>query len=121
EIYVKQKRYEEAFPIVKAAYDSSKTVSGSLNASYARVLMAMGNDQEAFNVIDEAVKAGQANQSMKDDLKTLYTKVKGSNAGFEEYMVSVNKQLVEKTRKELAKQIINLPAANFTLKDVDGN
>lgn len=121
EIYVEQKRYADALPLVKEAHDSSKTVSGSVNASYARVLMAMGKDQEAFDIIDEAVKAGQANQSMKDDLKKLYVKVKGSNAGYDEYMASVNKQLVEKIRKDLAKQAINLPAANFTLKDVNGN
>lgn len=121
EIYVQQKKYTEALPLVKEAHDSSKTVNGSINASYARVLMAMGKDQEAFSIIDEAVKAGQATQSMKDDLKTLYAKVKGSNAGYEEYLASVNKLLAEKIRKDLAKQIINIPAADFTLEDVDGN
>jgi peroxiredoxin len=121
EIYVQQKRYADALPLVKEAYDSSKTVNGSLNATYAKVLMAMGKDQQAFDVIDEAVKAGQANQAMKDDLKKLYAKVKGSNSGFDEYMVAVNKQLAEKIRKDLAKQMINQPAPAFTLKDVDGN
>ncbi|HWJ89731.1 MAG TPA: redoxin domain-containing protein [Flavisolibacter sp.] len=121
EIYVEQKRYAEALPLVKAAHDSLKAVNGSVNASYAKVLMAMGSDQQAFDIIDEAVKAGQANQSMKDDLKKLYAKVKGTNAGFDEYMVDVNKQLAVKIRADLAKQIMNLPATNFTLKDVDGN
>jgi len=121
EIYVEQKRYAEALPLVKEAHDSSKTVNGSINASYAKVLMALGKEEQAFNVIDEAVKAGQANQAMKDDLKKLYAKVKGSTSGYDEYMVSVNQQLAEKIRKDLAKQIINQPAPNFTLKDVDGN
>jgi peroxiredoxin len=58
---------------------------------------------------------------MKDDLKKLYAKVKGSNSGFDEYIVAVNKQLAEKIRKDLAKQMINQPAPAFTLKDVDGN
>jgi thiol-disulfide isomerase/thioredoxin len=57
---------------------------------------------------------------MKDDLKTLYVKVKGSSAGYEEYLASLNKILAEKMRKDVAKQIINKPAAMFTLKDVDG-
>jgi peroxiredoxin len=83
--------------------------------------MAMGKDDDAFNIIDEAVKAGQATPSMKDDLKTLYAKVKGSNAGFDEYMATVNKLLVEKIKKDLAKQIVSMPAPGFTLKDVDGN
>lgn len=121
EIYVELKRFEEALPIVKEAHDSSKSVSGSVNASYAKVLLSMGQEKEAFEIIDEAVKAGQANESMKSDLKSLYAKVKGSNDGFEEYMKAVNVQLVEKIRKEMAKQMINLPAVPFSLKDVDGN
>ncbi|MGV3528101.1 MAG: redoxin domain-containing protein [Flavisolibacter sp.] len=120
EIYVKQKRYTEALPLVKEAHDSSKTINGSVNASYASVLMAMGKDQQAFDIIDEAVKAGQANQPMKEDLKTLYIKVHGSNAGFAEYMVRVNQQLAEKIRKDLVKDMINQPAPLFVLKDVDG-
>ena len=120
EIYVKQKKYAEALPLVKEAHDSSKTVNGSVNASYAKVLMAMGRDREAFDIVDEAVRAGQANQAMKDDLKTLYAKVHGINTGFAEYMVRVNQQLAEKIRKDLAKEMVNQPAPEFVLKDVDG-
>ena len=121
EILIRQERYAEALKYIKEAHDSSKTIRGYVNASYAKILMKLGKDKEAFDMIDEAVKAGQATQEMKDDLKTLYVKVKGSNAGYDEYMASVNKLLAEKIRKEVAKQIINIPAADFTLKDVDGN
>lgn len=121
EIYVVQKRYKEAFPMVKEAHDSAKTVRGSLNAAYAKVLMGLGKDQEAFDIIDEAIKAGQASQSLKENLKILYPKVKGSLAGYDEYMEVLNRQLLEKIRKDMARQIISLPAANFTMKDVDGN
>jgi len=121
ELLTEQKKYEEALPYIKAAHDSAKSVRGNVNATYAKLLMALGKDQQAFDVIDEAVKAGQATQEMKDQLKTLYVKVKGSDAGYNEYIASVNKSLAEKIRKDMAKQMITLPAANFTLKDVDGN
>ena len=121
EILIKQERYAEALKFIKEAHDSSKTVRGYVNASYAKILMKLGRDKEAFDMIDEAVKAGQATQDMKNDLKTLYAKVKVSNAGYDEYLASVNKILAEKIRKDVAKQIISLPAADFTLWDVDGN
>jgi peroxiredoxin len=121
DILYKQKKYAEALKYIKEAYDSSKTVRAGLNSTYAKILMALGKDQQAFDKINEAVKEGQANEGMKENLKTLYVKVKGSNAGYEEYMVSLNKILAEKIKKEIAKQIINLPAPMFTLKDVDGN
>lgn len=120
-IYLEQKKYSEAYKYVKEAHDSSKTVDASINANYAKILIQLGKNREAFDIIDEAIKAGMANQSMKDDLKILYVKVKGSNTGYEEYLASVNKILAEKIRKDLAKQIISQPAPAFTLKDVDGN
>lgn len=119
-IYVEQKKYEAALPLLREAHDSAKTVNGFTNSDYATVLVKLGKNRQAFDLIDEAVKGGQATPEMKNDLKTLYAKVKGSNAGYDEYISSVNKLLAEKIRKDLAKQITNVPAANFTLKDVDG-
>lgn len=120
-IYLEQKEYALAHQYLKEAHDSSKNVRGPLNEIYAKVLMALGKEQEAFDIIDEAVKAGQATNAMKDDLKPLYVKVKGSNEGYEEYLVMVNQILVEKIRKDLARQIIKKTAPPFTLKDVNGN
>ena len=121
EILMEQKKYAEALPYLRQAHDSSKTVRSNVNSNYAKVLVSLGKDQEAYNIIDEAVKAGQATAEMKEMLKSLYVKVKGSTAGYDEYMTSVNKLVAEKIRKDLEKQIIKLPAPMFTLKDVNGN
>lgn len=120
-IYLQQKKYDLAYQYIKEAHDSCKEVRGPINEAYAKVLMTMGKNQEAFDIIDESVKAGQATPAMKEDLKSLYVKVKGSEAGYQEYLTGVNKILVDKIRKDLAKQIIKKPAPTFVLKDVDGN
>jgi peroxiredoxin/tetratricopeptide (TPR) repeat protein len=121
DILYKQKKYIDALKYVKEAHDSSKTVRAGVNSTYANVLIALGKNNEAFEMINEAVKEGQATREMKETLKTLYVKVKGSNEGYDEYMTSLNKILAEKMRKEVERQIISKPAAMFTLKDVDGN
>lgn len=121
EILIQQKKYAEALPYIREAHDSSKTLRGYVNSNYAQVLMALGKEKEAYAVIDEAVKEGQATEEMKGLLKTLYVKVKGSNAGYNEYLAGLNKLLAEKIRKDLTKQILKMPAPLFTLKDVDGN
>lgn len=121
DILYKQKKYTEALRYVKEAHDSSKTVRAGVNATYANVLIALGKDNEAFELINEAVKEGQATREMKVTLQTLYATVKGSNEGYDEYITSLNKLLAEKMKKEVARQIISKPAAMFTLKDVDGN
>jgi peroxiredoxin len=121
DILLKEKKYSEALKYVREAHDSSKTVRGNVNSTYAKVLMALGKNQEAFDKINEAVKEGQATAEMKESLKTLYAKVKGTNEGYEDYMASLNKILAEKTRKEMARQMVKMTAPEFTLKDVDGN
>lgn len=120
-ILFEQKKYDEALKYMKEAHDSAKEVRANINSTYANILMALGKDNEAFEMINEAVKAGQANGAMKETLKTLYVKVKGSEAGYEDYMLSLNKILIEKIRRDVAKQMINKPAPLFTLKDMDGN
>lgn len=120
DILYEQKKYTEALKYVREAHDSSKTVRGNVNSTYANVLIALEKNNDGFEMINEAIKEGQATPEMKENLKSLYVKVKGSNEGYDEYMASLNKILIEKMRKEVAKQLISKPAAMFTLKDVDG-
>jgi thiol-disulfide isomerase/thioredoxin len=120
-IYFTHKRYKEALKYIREAYANSKTISGLLYTTYAQVLDAVGKDEEAFDIIDEAVKAGQTSPEMEQILQSVWVKVKGTNAGYEEYLGSSHKILVEKIRKDVAKQMINVPAADFTLTDVNGH
>ena len=118
---MKLKNYDEALPYAKEMYDSSKTIDGQISETYALALMGVKQDQRAFEIIDQAVQAGAGTQEMKNALKLLYPKIKGSSEGYDAYIANINKLLAEKIRKDVAKQIINLPAPNFVLKDVDGN
>lgn len=120
DISYKEKKYDEALKYIKAAHDSSDRMRANVNATYANILTALNRDREAFDLLNETVAAGLVNAAMKENLQKLYIKVKGSAAGYEEYMAELNKKIVEKVRKDLAKQIINVPAPAFTLTDVDG-
>ena len=121
QIYFEQKKYAEALKHIKLAHDSSKSVKAYINSTYADVLIALKKDKEAFDIINEAITAGQASTNIRDRFKQLYVKVKGSNEGYDEYMTTVNKILAENIRKDLQRRILNKPAASFTLKDADGN
>jgi thiol-disulfide isomerase/thioredoxin len=121
QVLSQQKKYEEALVYIDKAYKTTRPVRGSINSSYAKLLSEMGRYAEAFDKIDEAVKAGQATDDMIRSLKELYVKKHGSEAGYDEYMASAKKQLVEKILRELPKQMINTPSPAFTLKDLEGN
>ncbi len=121
QILYKQKKYKEALPYVETAYKANKEPKVYVNTNYAQILVALGRNKEAFDKIDELVKTGQTNAEMLVKLKGLYVKKHGSDKGYDEYLATANKQMADKIIKELPRQMINIPAKGFTLKDVDGN
>jgi thiol-disulfide isomerase/thioredoxin len=120
-ILYKLKDYNAALAAIQTAYENSPKKSGSIIAMYAKILMALNRNEEAFAKIDDAVKAGQASKEMKDDLKTLYVKVKGSENGYDEYLAGLNKVLAEKFLQDLPRTMLKTAAPAFALKDLDGN
>ncbi|WP_346319311.1 TlpA disulfide reductase family protein [Chitinophaga sp. YIM B06452] len=120
EISYKEKKYDQALKYITEARDSSDRMRPNINFAYANILAALGRNSEAFNVLDETVQAGFVSAPIKKSLQELYVKVKGSSAGYDEYMAALNKKIAEKVRADLAKQIINTPAPTFTLSDVNG-
>ena len=99
-----QKKYPEALNAIDKAHKLFRTPLGSVNAIYADVLMRLGRDKDAFDKLDEAIKAGQATPEMKKNLKGLYVKAKGSDADYAGYEQMVKKMLSEKLKAELAKK-----------------
>ncbi|MET1056697.1 MAG: redoxin domain-containing protein [Pedobacter sp.] len=116
-----QKKYNEALKYIELAIKSSPQPRADFNYRYAQILVALNRNQEAFDRMDAAVKSGKATQEMSDLFKVLYVKVKGSNTGLDTYQADIRKGIVEGIQKRLVKEIVNEPAAGFTLTDLQGN
>jgi len=119
-LYRKQENSKAALPVLKQLYERPEYADEEVYQTYALMLMQLGKTEESFVVLDKAARLGLANPLMKNDLKTLYKKLKGSDTGYDEYLASVNKAMVEKIREDVAKSMVKTPAVNFSLKDVDG-
>lgn len=119
-LYIKKENYLDALPVLKQLYERPEYADAEAYEVYASVLRQSGRNDESFTVLDKAAKLGLATEFMKNDLKMLFKKLKGSDAGYDEYLVTINKAMVENIRNEVAKTMINTPAANFSLKNVDG-
>ncbi|WP_307532546.1 TlpA disulfide reductase family protein [Pedobacter sp. W3I1] len=119
-ILFERKKYTEALKYSEMAYKSSTALNPQLNYRYAQILMGLNRNQEAYEKLEEVVKAGKANTAMADDFKKLYVKVKGSDAGFDEFAAAIRKSYLETLSKKLTKDMVKEPAANFTLTDLDG-
>ena len=116
----KEGKSSEALPYMKKVYDLTSTEVNSIE-HYSQILAGVGQYAEAISVIEKGFRDGQSSQVTKDELKKDYIKVKGSVAGFEQYLASLEAIAKAKALADLAKTMINQPAPAFTLKDLDGN
>ncbi|MNR03168.1 Thiol-disulfide oxidoreductase ResA [compost metagenome] len=102
------------------AYKKSTSLSPGLNYRYAQILMGLNKNQEAYDKLEEVVKAGKATPEMAADFKKLYVKVKGNESGFDAYAAAIRKAYLENLSKQLTKDMVKEPAAGFTLTDLNG-
>lgn len=115
-----RKKYAEALRYSELAYKKSTSLSPGLNYRYAQILMGLNRNQEAYDKLEEVVKAGKASPEMAVDFKKLYVKVKGSENGFDAYAAAIRKAYLENLDKQLTKDMVNDQAPAFTLTDLNG-
>ena len=116
-----QKKYEEALQYADLANKNPKTASAITNFQYAKILMALNRNQEAYDKLESAVKSGKANEEMIAAFKSLYIKLKGSESGFNQYAAEIRKGINANLLLKLNREMIKTQAAGFSLKDLDGN
>ncbi|TDQ11158.1 redoxin domain-containing protein [Pedobacter metabolipauper] len=121
DVLFRQGKYEEALKFIKIAHAAFPETKGSVNAIYAQTLVKLNRYPEAFTLIDEAVKRGQATTAIKGLMKEVYVKAKGSESGYAAYEADVKKLFAEQTKAQLAKQMFKETAPTFSLKDLDGH
>jgi thiol-disulfide isomerase/thioredoxin len=119
-ILLKQNKPKEALSYEQPIYERSKGNDAEVNEHYASILKATGEEQKVKQVIETAIKNGKSSESMNADLKAIYTKTKGSDAGYDQYFASLKNAAAIAARTALAKEMINKPAPLFTLKDTSG-
>jgi len=120
DILYEEKKYDMGLEVIDGVYKSNKEVDPRTNYVYAKLLMAEHRDREAYVRMDELMRTGKAEPEVRKEFKALYIKVKGSDAGYDEYLASIRKAVLENLRHKLAREIMDKPAPLFTLTDLDG-
>lgn len=108
----------QALPYLKIAVEDSH---GDLDKKviYAGVLMKLENYQEAFPLLDKLVKDGKGNAETKQALALAFSKINQGKDG-SAYIAGIEKEVNAQIADEYLKQIINEPAPEFTVNDVNG-
>lgn len=117
-ILYQQGKYKEALNYQEPVYENRH--NAEINYHYALILKALGKEQKAKEVLEAAIKNGTSSEVIEADLKAYYTKAKGSATGYDAYFASLKSVSDAAAKAKLIKEMINLPAPLFTLKDTSG-
>jgi len=88
---------------------------------YCNALVLAGEYQKALDTISKFIEEGNGSSSLKDNLKKAYTEVNGSEEGYNSYLNKFVSASDADMLDELKGKMINDPAPNFTLTDLEGN
>ena len=102
----------------EAAITINKGADADLNNTYSLLAEKALPKKQYVKDIEQFVKDGKSTSEMKDILKR--AKGLNSDASFEDYYTSLQKEAYMKMVEDLRKTILNTNAASFALLDLDG-
>lgn len=115
-------KHEEALAKFESAYSvyEPTMVGRGDNELYLQCLAANQKFDKAKSIIEELVKKGLASDDMIVLLKEIYVKNNGNEKGYDEYVADLQSISNTKLVSKLKKEMINEPAPQFTLTDLNG-
>ena len=112
--------YEKAYAIEKAAMEGFKRKDASMNEAYAALTEKTKGAKAAQAELEGFMQEGKYTPAMKTQLQRLYVANGGTEAQWTSYLSNLEEAAYIKLKAEIAKQMINIPAPKFALKDLDG-
>ena len=113
--------YEKAYAVEKKAVEHFKRKNAGINETYAFLAEKVLGPKDARAELEKFLEEGTYTPAMKEQLKTLYLAANNTEAQWTAYVNGLEEAAYNKLKAEVAKKIINLPAPQFSLKDVNGN
>lgn len=97
--------------------------NASLNTRFAELLVGVpgADPAAALSEMEAFIVSGNATAGLRDPLRRAYAAKQGSEAGFDAYLSGLEERASARLRAELKAQLVDFPAADFDLEDLDGN
>ena len=120
-VYEEAGEPEEALKFIEEAYIYDDLVV-EIKILYAKLLVELNKDADiALATTVGLIKDSKVMTEITDLNKKAYMQVNGSDKGYEEYFDDLRRPLLDERREEIKTKMIKEPAADFSLKDLDGN
>ncbi|MBD0297769.1 MAG: TlpA family protein disulfide reductase, partial [Flavisolibacter sp.] len=114
-------QYKKGFSYIQDAVKIGERKNTNHNNTYALLAEKVLPEKQYKKELEEFFKNNTATTEMKEGLKRLYIKEKGSDGGFDEYITALQKESYVKMVEELRKSMLNETAPSFALLDLNGN
>ena len=118
-ILYQQGNYNDGFAQMQRSIDIVGTKSSEYNERYALLLEKVKGGAKAIKFLESAVEDGAYSSGMKKQLETLYAGARKKQP-FDEYFSALTQKMKEKKLKELRASILNEPAPDFSLYNLEG-
>jgi len=109
------KAAQVAFELLKAGYNFGVFVD-----MYAAALENGAPSKASLENLEHVIVSGAATEKAFSVYKALYPKVVPNGAGLDERLKNLEEAERSGMREDLAKKMINMPAPDFTLEDLEG-
>ena len=113
--------YKTGYTYAKDAAIINKLKDPEYNERYALLAEKVLTAAETKKLVEGFVEEGAASSKTKEILKSIYTKEKGSDVGYDKYLATLEAAANNRKKAEIAKSIIKEKAPAFNLKDFEGN
>lgn len=114
------KEYEEAYALEKKAVENFERKDVSMNEAFALLTEKIKGPKAAQEELEKFMEEGKYSPKMKEQLKAIYLSQNNNEEQWIKYAGGLEQMAFNKLKAELAKKMINMPAPDFKLKDLDG-
>ncbi|MEK7255948.1 MAG: TlpA disulfide reductase family protein [Bacteroidota bacterium] len=111
---------EEALKYQQIACDKNEFKDGEMNERYCIFLEKAKGGAEAEKMLEKLVIAGAATSKMKEQHKRLFLANNTVESAYGKYMAALDEQAMAAMKEDLAKKMLDKPAANFRLLNLKG-
>ncbi|MGD8535260.1 MAG: redoxin domain-containing protein [Candidatus Aminicenantes bacterium] len=119
-ILLKLDKAREALPALEEAALLSKGKNLEINERYTETLVKSGSFEKAVEAIGKFIKDGHSTSKMEDLFKQAYLQHTGNEKEASEQLLKLKKVASEKTLAELKETMLDSPAPDFALEDLEG-
>ena len=112
--------FDKAYEIEKKAVEHFDRKNINMNEAFTVLVEKTKGKQAAREELEKFFEDGKYTSAMKDQLKAIYIADNKTEEEWLKYASNLEEMAFNKLKAEIAKQMINLPAPQFALKDIDG-